>query len=80
MSIGYERMIEEGAYARELSGGEKRKEDAAALLKVGAVLREKYGRANVQFGQVLSSSASSRAALGDRPDGPAPAAPSGARS
>ncbi len=53
VSIGYERMMEEGAYARELSGEAKRKEDAAALLKVGAVLREKYGRANVQFGQVL---------------------------
>jgi glycerol-3-phosphate O-acyltransferase len=53
VSIGYERMMEEGAYARELSGEAKRKEDAAALLHVGAVLREKYGRANVQFGQVL---------------------------
>jgi glycerol-3-phosphate O-acyltransferase len=53
VSIGYERMMEEGAYARELSGEAKRKESAAALLKVGAVLREKYGRANVQFGQVL---------------------------
>ncbi len=50
-------MMEEGAYARELSGEAKRKEDAAALLKVGAVLREKYGRANVQFGQVLELSA-----------------------
>ncbi len=45
--------MEEGAYARELSGGVKRKEDVAALIKVGAVLREKYGRPNVQFGQVL---------------------------
>jgi glycerol-3-phosphate O-acyltransferase len=56
VSIGYERMMEEGAYARELSGGAKRKEDAAALLKVGEVLREKYGRANVQFGAVLELS------------------------
>ncbi len=57
VSIGYERMMEEGAYARELSGETKRKEDAAALLRVGAVLREKYGRANVQFGQVLDLAA-----------------------
>jgi glycerol-3-phosphate O-acyltransferase len=57
VSIGYERMMEEGTYARELSGGQKRKEDAAALLKVGAVLREKYGRCNVQFGQVIPLSA-----------------------
>ena len=53
VSIGYERTIEAGSYARELSGAEKKKEDAAALLKLGDVLREKYGRANVQFGQVL---------------------------
>src|SRR4029079_6762362 len=46
-------MMEEGVYARELSGGQKRTEDVAALLKLGDVLREKYGRANVQFGQVL---------------------------
>ena len=45
--------MEEGSYARELSGGDKRKEDAAALLKLGSVLREKYGRANVQFGEIL---------------------------
>jgi glycerol-3-phosphate O-acyltransferase len=54
VSIGYERMMEEGSYARELSGGQKRKEDVAALLKLSDVLREKYGRANVQFGQVIS--------------------------
>lgn len=54
ISIGYERMMEEGAYARELSGGQKRKEGAGELLKIGGVLREKYGRANVQIGQILS--------------------------
>ena len=65
VSIGYERMMEEGAYARELSGETKRKEDAAALLKVGAVLREKYGRPNVQFGQVLELSELRAAAGGE---------------
>jgi glycerol-3-phosphate O-acyltransferase len=53
VSIGYERMMEEGAYARELSGMAKKKEDAGALLKATSVLREKYGRANIQFGEVL---------------------------
>jgi glycerol-3-phosphate O-acyltransferase len=62
VSIGYERMMEEGAYARELSGEQKRKEDASGLLKVGAVLREKYGRCNVQFGQVLDLDELRRAA------------------
>jgi glycerol-3-phosphate O-acyltransferase len=56
ISIGYERMMEEGVYAGELSGVAKRPEDMAALLKLGGVLREKYGRANVQFGRVLSLS------------------------
>jgi glycerol-3-phosphate O-acyltransferase len=68
VSLGYERMMEEGAYARELSGQVKRKEDAAALLKVGALLREKYGRANVQFGQVIELGAL-RAALAAVHDG-----------
>jgi glycerol-3-phosphate O-acyltransferase len=63
VSIGYERMVEEGAYARELSGGAKPKETAAALLKVGGVLREKYGRANVQFGEIVEL-ADLRAKLG----------------
>ena len=74
VSIGYERMMEEGAYARELSGAVKRKEDAAALLKVGGVLREKYGRANVQFGQVLELSALRAAISGAEGGGPLPPA------
>jgi glycerol-3-phosphate O-acyltransferase len=53
VSIGYERTMEDGAYARELSGAQKRREDAAALLKLSEVLREKYGRANVQFGRII---------------------------
>ncbi len=78
VSLGYERMMEEGAYARELSGQEKRKEDVAGLLKIGAVLREKYGRANVQFGQVIELGAL-RAAVAPVPvpDG-APPSPSAA--
>jgi glycerol-3-phosphate O-acyltransferase len=53
VSIGYERMMEEGSYARELSGEAKRAESAAELLKVPDALREKYGRANVQIGAVI---------------------------
>ncbi|HSN99517.1 MAG TPA: 1-acyl-sn-glycerol-3-phosphate acyltransferase, partial [Candidatus Nanopelagicales bacterium] len=54
ISIGYERMMEEGSFARELSGGAKQKESAFELLKIGGVLREKYGRANIEFGQIIS--------------------------
>jgi glycerol-3-phosphate O-acyltransferase len=53
VSIGYERMMEEGVYARELSGESKTKEDAAGLIRAARVLREKYGRANVQFGRPI---------------------------
>jgi glycerol-3-phosphate O-acyltransferase len=53
-SIGYERIVETGAYERELSGGEKVKEDAAGLLKTTDVLRHRYGRINLQFGTILT--------------------------
>ncbi|RLB57926.1 MAG: hypothetical protein DRI90_17385, partial [Deltaproteobacteria bacterium] len=51
ISIGYERLMEEGAYARELSGQKKQKENAAALLGIRRVLTDRWGRVNVQFGQ-----------------------------
>jgi glycerol-3-phosphate O-acyltransferase len=54
VSIGYERVIEASAYERELQGAEKPKEDAAGLLKSSEVLRHRYGRINMQVGQVLS--------------------------
>lgn len=54
ISIGYERIVETGSYGKELLGGEKAKEDAAGLLKSTEVLRHRYGRINVQFGEHLS--------------------------
>jgi glycerol-3-phosphate O-acyltransferase len=54
ISIGYERIIETGSYHHEISGGEKVKEDAAGLLSATEVLRHRYGRINVQFGQSLT--------------------------
>ncbi len=54
ISIGYERIIETGSYGHELTGGEKHKEDAAGLFKTTEVLRHRYGRIDVQFGQALS--------------------------
>lgn len=53
-SIGYERIVEEGSYVHELGGGEKKKENVGGLLKTPQVLRSKYGRLYVQFGEVLS--------------------------
>jgi glycerol-3-phosphate O-acyltransferase len=54
ISIGYERIIETGSYHHEIAGGDKIKEDAAGLLSATEVLRHRYGRINVQFGQTLT--------------------------
>jgi glycerol-3-phosphate O-acyltransferase len=52
VSIGYERVVD--SYELELGGGEKAKEDAAGLLGSANILRSRYGRMNLQFGQVLT--------------------------
>lgn len=49
ISIGYEKVIEEKSYAKELAGGEKKKEDVKGLLKATKVLGARYGRLNIQF-------------------------------
>jgi glycerol-3-phosphate O-acyltransferase len=54
VSIGYERIIEAKSYQHELSGGEKKKEEATDLLSAGDVLRHRYGRINLQVGQILT--------------------------
>jgi glycerol-3-phosphate O-acyltransferase len=54
VSIGYERIIETDSYHRELTGGEKSKEDAVGLLRSGTVLNHRYGRINLQFGEHLT--------------------------
>jgi len=54
VSIGYDRLVEGSEYVRELTGGEKQKEDARGLLKTTRILRGRYGRLNIQFGDILS--------------------------
>jgi glycerol-3-phosphate O-acyltransferase len=54
VSIGYDRLVEGSSYVRELTGGEKQEEDARGLLKTTRVLRGRYGRLNIQFGEILS--------------------------
>jgi glycerol-3-phosphate O-acyltransferase len=53
ISIGYERLMEESAFARELSGQPKGKEDAASLLELGGLLTDRWGRVNIQFGDAI---------------------------
>ena len=53
ISIGYERVVEERSYVDELAGGEKQKENIGGLLKTPKVLRSRYGRLYVQFGEII---------------------------
>jgi glycerol-3-phosphate O-acyltransferase len=54
VSIGYERFVEEKAFVHELTGGDKPKEDARALVGSLELLLGRYGRLSVQFGKPLS--------------------------
>ncbi len=54
LSIGYERIVETDSFHREVTGGEKRKEDAVSLLRSRGVLRSRYGRINLQVGEILT--------------------------
>jgi glycerol-3-phosphate O-acyltransferase len=72
VSIGYERVIEGESYERELQGAEKSKEDAAGLLKTRDVLRHRYGRINMQVGQILTlAEIKGELKIGDGPLSPA---------
>ena len=54
ISFDYEKLVESGSYVRELSGGDKRKEDVAGLLKARKALRSRYGKIYVQVGDPIS--------------------------
>ncbi len=47
-------MVEAKSYAKEMQGGEKKKEDVTALLSTANVLRSRYGRVYVDFAEPLS--------------------------
>ena len=53
VSIGYERMMEETEFLREVSGEAKKREDFRSLVSAGRALLGSYGRPNVQFGRIL---------------------------
>ncbi|MCC5884428.1 MAG: glycerol-3-phosphate 1-O-acyltransferase PlsB [Halomonas sp.] len=52
--IGYERIIENASYQREMRGGKKRKESPWALLRVIGQLRQPFGKVAVNIGEPLS--------------------------
>lgn len=54
VSIGYEKVVEAKSYAKELHGGEKKKEAVTGLLSSTKVLRSRYGRVYVDFAEPIS--------------------------
>jgi glycerol-3-phosphate O-acyltransferase len=53
ISIGYERIVEERSFEYELSGGQKRAENASQLVEsLPRVLSSRYGRAYIQVGEI----------------------------
>ncbi len=55
VSVGYENVIEGSSYKAELDGGEKRSESLGGLLKTSQVLRSRYGRVYVEFGEPIDA-------------------------
>jgi glycerol-3-phosphate O-acyltransferase len=75
--IGYEKLIEGRSYISELSGQAKRKESLLGLVRSFGVLREKYGKVAVSFGEpilldalldTVSADWRAEAAIDERPD------------
>jgi len=64
VAIDYELLMEARSYARELAGGDKRKEDLRGLWKARKVLSRKFGRLHVQFGEAVSLRALAAQRLG----------------
>ncbi|MBW2702069.1 MAG: 1-acyl-sn-glycerol-3-phosphate acyltransferase [Deltaproteobacteria bacterium] len=54
ISVDYEKIVEGGSYLKELSGGEKKKENVAGLIRSGDALRSKYGKIYVQVAEPIS--------------------------
>ena len=54
ISIAYEKVVEEGSYRRELTGGEKKAESAGELVKGAQVLRHRFGRVYVRANHPIS--------------------------
>ena len=67
VSIDYERLMEGGSYARELAGGEKRKEDWRGMVRgVRKAVGRRYGRLAIQFEEPVSLRAFAEGRLGER--------------
>jgi len=52
--IGYDRVIEEKSYLKEIGGAQKEKEKTSSLLKSRKVLRKRYGSVYLNIGEPIS--------------------------
>ena len=55
IAISYEQIAEEAAYARELKGEKKQKEDIGQVVRAGRVFRKRFGRVFLRVGETLSA-------------------------
>ena len=55
ISLSYEKVVEETEYHKELTGGEKQKEDLRGLAATTQILSRRYGRVYVRVGEPLSA-------------------------
>jgi len=51
--IGYDRVIEERSYLKELSGAPKVQENTAEIIKTTKILRKRYGRVYINIGEPI---------------------------
>ena len=51
--IGYDRVIEEKSYLKELSGAPKIQENTADIIKSSKILRKRYGRVYLNIGEPI---------------------------
>jgi glycerol-3-phosphate O-acyltransferase len=51
--IGYDRVIEEKSYLKELSGASKTPENTADIIKTSKILRKRYGRVYLNVGEPI---------------------------
>jgi glycerol-3-phosphate O-acyltransferase len=65
IAVDYEELLEATSMAREISGGEKKKETFGALLRTPRFLLRRYGRIYVQFGEPVSLRALAQSRLGE---------------
>ena len=52
--VGYDRVLEEGAYLHELEGGQKKPENFMQVIKARKLLKKRYGRIYINFNTPIS--------------------------